>query len=130
MSPPLRASVTRLRIAPTPAPRADPRVLEELAHHLEDGALHCRESRRHDWRPSRVTREAFGFRRVELCSDCESSRWQELDSRGYVLKAGVEYVEGYLNPKGTGRIGQDGQAVYRLEAITRYLPKPRKKRGA
>lgn len=101
---------------------ADPDVIAELAKDLDDGVLHCREHRRHDWRPSTVKREKYGYRRVEVCSDCASSRWQELDTRGYVIKGGINYSEGYLNPKGTGRVDQRGCAAYRLETLHRLLP--------
>lgn len=121
--------MARLQAVPTHPTLASLDVVEEIAHGLEDGALHCRESRRHDWRPSRVTKERYGYRRVQVCTDCGSSQWQELDARGYVIRKGTEYVDGYLLPKGTGRVNADGLAVYRLEALTRYLPKGRRKRA-
>lgn len=113
-----------------PAPVADPQQIAELAQQLTDGALNCREHRRHDWRPAQVTRQDYGYRRVEACDDCGSSRWQEMDSRGYLIKGGVNYSEGYLNPKGTGRVTVDGIAAYRLEAITRFLPGKRTRRAS
>jgi len=117
--------VTKLRVAqpPEPPPLADREEVQQLARGLTDGALHCREHRRHNWRPSTVTREEYGFRRIETCPDCGCSRWQELDSRGYVVRGGMTYSEGYLNPPGTGRVGLDGIAAYRLEAIDRLIGK-------
>jgi len=53
-----------------------------------------------------------------------------MDSRGYLIKGGVNYSEGYLNPKGTGRVTVDGIAAYRLEAITRFLPGKRTRRAS
>jgi hypothetical protein len=112
-----------------PAARADPSAIAELAQELDDGTLHCREHRGHNWRPSTVRREDFGFRRVEVCADCHSERWQEMDSRGYVIRGGIHYSPGYLNPKGTGRVREDGMAAYRLEALQRALPRRKRRAG-
>lgn len=38
------------------------------------------------------------------------------------MRGGISYSDGYLNPKGTGRVDQSGQAAYRLEAILRAVP--------
>lgn len=119
-------------------PVADLDTLAERAAELPNGVLTCREHRRHDWRPASVRRAGAGFYRLERCSDCHSERWQDLDSRGLVVRSGVNYSEGYLNPAGTGRVDQIGQGVYRLELLTRLVegltehpqPKPKRQRKA
>lgn len=118
-----------------PALVADLGTLAEQAAEMTDGMLNCREHRRHDWRSASVIRVGRGFHRIEICSDCKSERWQDLDSRGLVTASGVRYSEGYLNPPGTGRVNQVGQGVYRLELLGRLLEraeqsKPKRRRKA
>jgi hypothetical protein len=124
---------------PNPPDRpADLDTLADLAAGLTNGALTCREHRRHDWRPAAVNRAGRGFYRLERCSDCASERWQDLDYRGLVVASGVKYSDGYLNPPGTGRVDAVGQGVYRVELLTRLIagvtehpaPVKRRKGGA
>lgn len=116
-----KLSVGSLTSSAFSQPIADPDTIAELSRSLSDDALHCRVNRRHDWRSSTVKREKFGFRVVEACRDCGSSRWQEIDRRGLVVRSGVNYAEGYLNPKGTGRVDQAAGGEYRLEMLGRML---------
>jgi hypothetical protein len=117
-------------VANHPTPTADLDTLADRAAELSNGILQCREHRRHDWRARSVKRVKLGFYRLEVCSDCGSERWQDLDSRGLVVASGVHYSEGYLNPPGTGRVDVVGQGVYRIELLTRLIagttehPKP------
>jgi hypothetical protein len=98
-----------------------PEVIAELAHELDTGILTCRERRRHDWRPETVIATPTGYLRVESCTDCASSRSQDLDRSGYITTTSISYVDGYLNPAGTGRVDRAGAAAYRLESITRLI---------
>ena len=111
---------------------ADPDDLLQYALELSDGALGCREQRRHDWQPYTVERIGGGFHRVEKCAGCGSERRQDLDARALILSTRIAYSEGYLNPPGTGRVDQQGAAVYRLERLTRLLDqaKPTRRRRA
>lgn len=104
-----------------PRPVAQLDDLVDRARDLPNGILNCREHRRHDWRPQTVRRVGRGFYRIEVCTDCQSERRQELDSRGLVNSTSVHYSEGYLNPPGMGRVDQQGQGVFRLELLTRLV---------
>jgi hypothetical protein len=111
------------RVVTEPAGIAPAETIDSIAADLSDGALSCREHRRHAWRKSTASRESYGFRRVETCPDCGSERWQELDRYGYIVRSGINYSEGYLMPKGSGRIDARGAAQFRLEALTRMVTK-------
>lgn len=126
-----------IAVAPLPTLTADLDTIAERARELPLGVLNCREHRRHDWRSASVRRVGHsGYHRVERCTDCHSERWQELDGRGLVVRSGIHYSDGYLNPPGTGRVDQVGQGIYRLEALRRYVegteaaPKRRRTRKA
>jgi hypothetical protein len=110
-----------LAVASALTPRADLETIAARAADLSNGILQCREHRRHDWRSQSVKKVGRGYYRLEVCSDCASERWQDLDSRGLVTASGVKYSEGYLNPPGTGRVDATGQGVYRLELLTRLI---------
>lgn len=53
------------------------------------------------------------FLRIRRCRNCKTKKTQVLDLDGYILASEYEYPEGYTLPKGTGRLGADGRAIYR-----------------
>jgi len=107
---------------------------EEWAAALEANLLHCRELG-HAWASYTATYDSKSrsYQRTLLCSSCETTRVQVLDSRGEVLKNGYRYVDGYL---AKGHFDSPGhkvpRATFRLAALQRMTggPTPRRRRLA
>lgn len=98
---------------------ADTAVVAEFAQGLDEGALACRDVG-HAWRSRKVIRRRWGFERVMVCRDCHAERREDLDRMARRVKAyAVQYPDGYLLPKGSGRLDADGKAAMRLELLTR-----------
>jgi hypothetical protein len=71
----------------------------------------------HNMGPHNVTMDENGtFLRTRRCRKCGYLRHYVV-SGGHILNAKSEYPDGYLLPRGTGRLDADGRAVFREAAI-------------
>lgn len=101
-----------------------PSEVEAWATGLTDNYIACRDMG-HTWRPLRAWWEESlkSYVRTLRCGRCRSERSQYVASNGYVDGNRYDYAEGYVKPKGTGRIDQEGSAALRLESILRLIGK-------
>lgn len=100
-----------------------PPSLDEWLDDLPDRFVGCRELR-HQWQYFRAAREENGtYYRVLRCRNCRAEREQTLDSRGFPVSTRLKYPDGYLAPKGFGRLDADDLAQLRLHAIVRHINK-------
>lgn len=91
--------------------------VQEFATTIKSAWVDCR-SDGHDMRPFAVElTEAGNFLRTRKCRRCNTKRHQVIDRSGLILHTTVEYAEGYLMPKGTGRLDSEGRGVFRLAAL-------------
>lgn len=67
----------------------------------------------HAWRPRTVERQGRKFIRTLMCDRCWTIKKQKLDSSGFILNSSMIYPDGYLRPKGSGRITKEGNARIR-----------------
>lgn len=94
-------------------------VFENKAAHLD-----CR-VKGHNMAYPHVTENENGtFTQTERCRRCGTKRHELVDVEGYTLWTKMsDYPEGYLLPKGTGRIDQAGRAVLRRRRINAIIEK-------
>jgi hypothetical protein len=126
---PPRAAVARtapksrhLSAVPAAPHHTDPDVAATHAQTLDQGALTCREFSHHAWKSAKVTPRRWGFERLNRCRDCGAQYKEDLDQWARPLKKyPPSYPEGYLLPKGSGRLDADGRAAYRLESLKRTI---------
>jgi hypothetical protein len=97
---------------------------EDWAGGLKDKFLRCRDLGHRwvnvhaDWRE--VERMYF---RVARCSECTTSREQDIDYLGLIHRTTYIYPEGYQAPPGTGRLDAGDRGVLRLASIQRVISK-------
>lgn len=105
---------------------ADPGEVKDWAEALPEKFLICRDIN-HRWSGYRAYREGkgrnAGFTRVLRCTACRTEREDTLDSRGYKVGTKYHYPDGYLTPKGTGRMGSDSRAALRLVSVLHAVDK-------
>lgn len=100
----------------------------DWAQGLKDKYLRCRDLG-HRWNTVHAdwngdTRLYF---RVSRCTDCTTSREQDIDYLGLVQRTTYVYPEGYQAPPGTGRLDASDRGVLRLASIQRVIQKHEKK---
>lgn len=118
---PTRGKIATIYEAPTLGlVVADPAEVKDWAEALPERFLICRDIN-HRWGGYRAYREGkgrnAGFTRILRCGLCRTEREDTLDSRGYKIGTKYHYPEGYLTPKGTGRMGSDSRAALRLVSV-------------
>jgi hypothetical protein len=98
-----------------------PPDVTEWAHELRVSQLTCRDYG-HAWRPltARYAEEG-SIVRTQRCTRCRTEREQTLSLSGMVLGGHYAYPEGYLAPRGIGRLTADHRAVLRVESIRRLI---------
>lgn len=98
--------------------------LDAWAEGLNDGHLLCRDMG-HMWRPFRAwwDEEANGYQRVLRCGRCKTERRQLLSSNGAAVSGYYSYADGYVAPKGTGRVTGETKNRLRLESTLRVIGK-------
>lgn len=105
---------------------------EKWAMTLPDEFVFCRDtSLGHDWQPvdAMFDESATMYVRVIMCARCDSTKEQHLDTSGHITRRKApKYTEGYLRPKGTGRMTKDDNADLRLESLVRVMNKGGKKK--
>lgn len=77
----------------------------------------------HTWRPYRAwwDNAEKGYQRVLRCGRCRSERVQLLSAQGHPLGGHYNYAEGYVAPKGTGRLVGEERDGLRLESVLRLV---------
>lgn len=88
---------------------------------IETDSLECRDtSIRHYWDLVTVRRIKGGFERFFRCPRCTTEKFQELDLEGFVIRTRIKYpTDGYLRPKGSGRMTAKENARVRAEVMRR-----------
>lgn len=76
--------------------------------------LVCRDLQ-HAWTPQTAKPDGKGYLRRMRCMRCGSWKEQTLDRYGYITGSKITYAEGYLMPKGGGRLSKNDRALLRLE---------------
>lgn len=98
---------------------------DEIAASWNDQYIECRMDR-HDLKPLSVKhdRENHVVERSRLCTRCgtEVNTWIAVNT-GEIVKRWNDYsrAEGYLRPKGSGRMSVEGNNVVRREFVSRLL---------
>jgi hypothetical protein len=79
----------------------------------------------HNWSyPHAVENEDGTFSQTEKCRRCQTKRTELVDADGYTLNVKcTDYPEGYLLPRGTGRMDRDGRAILRKHRIQNNIAK-------
>jgi hypothetical protein len=96
--------------------------VSEWAETLPDAFLQCRDFG-HTFRPFRAWLDSAMncYQRVLRCGRCKTERRQALSFRGEILSSTYAYEDGYLAPKGTGRMDVNARAGLRLESTLRLV---------
>lgn len=93
----------------------------EWAHDLTASQLTCRDFG-HAWRPLTARYADEGsIVRAQRCTRCRTEREQTLSMSGLILRGKYEYPDGYLAPRGMGRMTSEDRGVLRVESITRLI---------
>lgn len=89
---------------------------------LPEEFLSCRDYG-HLWRPSsaRYLSDLNAYERTMRCGRCHTERTQTLSASGGILGGGYDYADGYVAPKGQGRLGTEARDSLRLESVLRLL---------
>jgi hypothetical protein len=99
---------------------ADPEVIEQAAADWTAGQVRCRSYNNHAWQPLSATRHGQSYLIVQRCSRCRNERENTMNAQGHYLSGWKpRYRPGYLLPKGTGRVDEEGRARLRLLDLTR-----------
>lgn len=101
-------------------------LVEEAAKGWSPQQIDCRSLTGHAWRSHTAVRwkGRTGPERITVtqkCLDCANKRSRVMDGRtGRWIddKWGTAYVDGYLMPKGSGRVSEDGKALLRMMAVS------------
>jgi hypothetical protein len=98
------------------SPIAEVGDVQEFASTIKQAWVECR-SDGHSMAKHDVQMDENGtYIRTRRCRRCGYKRHYVI-SGGHILNATSEYPDGYLMPKGTGRLDSDGRAVFREAAV-------------
>lgn len=87
---------------------------------IETDWLVCRDtSIRHNWQLVTVRRIKGAFERMFRCDRCGTEKFQVIDLDGSISSARTSYQDGYLKPKGSGRMTAEENARVRAEVMRR-----------
>lgn len=70
----------------------------------------------HGWKWTTVTRAGQKYVQHLRCTSCDTTKRQELDSRGFIVSNSYTYPEGYL-VSGLGYLDRDDRASLRLRFV-------------
>lgn len=62
-----------------------------------------------------------GFGQLSRCSNCRTTLTEILNAAGFVVDRKLEYVKGYLAPKGAGRRTKERNGMMRLRRARRFI---------
>lgn len=102
--------------------QATPGEVEEWASQAQDGWVECRATAHHSWEPETASHNGARhyFDVTERCRYCEATRSYVLDEYGdYLSHPSTKYPDGYLLPKGAGRVGSDTRGRLRVARLER-----------
>lgn len=101
---------------------ADPRTVARWSHDLSDEFLLCRDIG-HQWRPftARFVPALNAYQRTLRCGRCTTERRQTVSLTGEISSGGYAYAEGYVAPRGQGRLTGRARGALRLESIGRLI---------
>lgn len=108
--------VTRRKKKPQPTV-AEIGAVQEFASTIKQAWVVCRGDGHNMVRHDVQMDENGVFIRTRRCRSCGYKRHYVIDPGGHILTAKPEYPDGYLMPKGTGRLDSDGRAVFRQAAV-------------
>jgi hypothetical protein len=105
------------------------KAVRSLAKEMPSQFLVCRDMQ-HSWRPHTV--KAFSaaerkdhkgayYEQVLLCISCEKERVRLLARDCTVISDRSTYPEGYLMPRGTGRLSREGRSALRRASVLRQI---------
>lgn len=95
------------------------RAVSEWEQQLTGSQLLCRDSSiHHSWEPYTAKKTVDGYERVLYCGRCGCRKVQRLDPEGYVVSSGMRYADGYLRPRGSGRVTRSENARMRVLAAS------------
>lgn len=104
-------------------------AVEEAAKGWTPAQIDCRSLTGHAWRSHTAirlkTRTGPGQIRVtQKCLDCDNKRSRLMNGKTGSWIDGswsAAYVDGYLMPKGSGRVGEDGKSLLRMMAVSHLV---------
>jgi hypothetical protein len=105
------------------------KMVRSLAKEMPSQYLVCRDMQ-HSWRPHTVKqftaaerKENKGayYEQVLMCISCEKERVRLLAKDCTVISDRSTYPEGYLMPRGTGRLSREGRSALRQASILRQI---------
>lgn len=88
------------------------KVRERELRQIEMSFLKCR-TLGHAWTWTTVTRKGRAYVQHLRCTSCDTTKRQELDSRGFIVSNSYTYAPGYL-VKGLGYLDKDDRAALRI----------------
>jgi hypothetical protein len=98
-----------------------PPDLTDWAHGLTAAQLTCRDFG-HAWRPLTARYADEGtIVRAQRCTRCRTEREQTLSFGGLIMAGRYEYPDGYLAPRGMGRLTTVDRGVLRVVSVTRLI---------
>ena len=105
-------------------PLADPRTVAKWSHDLPDEFLLCRDIG-HQWRPytARYVPADNAYERTIRCGRCTTERHQSISLQGEITSGGYHYADGYVAPRGQGRLTGRARGALRLESVARLIGK-------
>lgn len=108
--------------------------MEKWVAELPEKYVVCRDTGlRHKWEPWTATFDKFThqYTRSIHCETCGTVKEQVVDAEGYIVKTKTpRYPEGYLRPKGSGRMTKDDAAIVRVESMLRFMDRTKGLRRA
>jgi hypothetical protein len=119
-----KPAAKRAAAKPAPPEPPPPPPLDKVLDHTDPDYLECRDYG-HVWK-SYGARWFDALRLYEQqlrCPRCGTVRIRQLSSTGRPLHGGYDYPEGYLMPKGTGRLTSGDRDGIRLRTLLRVLDK-------
>jgi hypothetical protein len=102
-------------------------TLNKVAKASEDwgtGQIECRALTGHNWKPYTARWDHSGNLPVidvhQRCVNCKNVRFRTMTEAGFWVQShwAIKYRKGYLMPKGSGRIDEDGKALLRVRVIS------------
>lgn len=98
--------------------------VEEFASGLSDNFLECRDGgHKYKYTDYKPVGRSGAFSRRKFCPNCKFDIDQDFDRNGMLVSQKPRYPEGYLAPKGSGRVDRYGKGRMRVESFQRALAK-------
>lgn len=103
---------------------AAPEDIEEWVYKNKADYVECRVKGHNMGYPNSTENDNGTCSTTEKCRRCHTKRVELTDAEGYVLHVKYEgHPDGYLLPKGTGRVSRDGMAILRKARVLNNMLK-------